>query len=219
MRCRRASVGRGRNHPKGPSDIMGKEGQIYKTVWDGVCLDDDTSPFVQTRREIVGPLRRGAIAQNVRGGKSDRFSASHVGRSAVSPLPLFFFPRSAIRSFFQSTPRRGEIWRWQRMRGRKRRHPIRSVGGFGLDKRALPSSPLLSAILVEREEGEVTLFGIGKWRSKEALSFFSPSLPSISRFESKNTRRAPKPINCLRGASQRATKEKESRRFQRSRRN
>ena len=30
------------------------------------------------------------------------------------------------------------------------------------------------------------------------------SLPSISRFESKNTRRAPKPINCLRGASQRA---------------
>ena len=152
----------------------------------------------------MGPLlRRGAIAQNVRGGKSDRFSASHVGRSAVGPLPPFFFPRPAIRSFFQSTPRRGEIWRWQRMRGRKRRHPIRSVGGFGLDKRAL-----LSAILVEREEGEATLFGIGKWRSKEAPSFSSP-LPSISRFESKNTRRAPKPINCLRGASQRASEEKE----------
>ena len=51
---------------------------------------------------------------------------------------------------------------------------IRSVGGFGLDKRAL-----LSAIL-EREEGEVTLFGIGKWRSKEAPSF-PPSLllPSL----------------------------------------
>ena len=152
----------------GQRRVNKREGMGYWVgVW--VCLDDDTSPFVRTRREIVGPLRRGAIAQNVRGGKSDRFSASRVGRS---PSP--FLPRSAIRSFFQSTPRRGEIWRWQRMRGRKRRHPIRSVGGFGLDKRAL-----LSALLVEREEGEVTLFGIGKWRSKEApslllLSFHQP---------------------------------------------
>ena len=132
----------------------------------------------------------------------------------LAPVTSVLYSPSASRSFFQSTPRGGEIWRTAAVREGEK-EGISSVGGFGLDKSAEARSlvccpPLLSPSFFDPcTRSEVTLFGIGKWKSKEApsplrrLPPLSPSrplpLPSISRFESKNTR-APKPINCLRGA-------------------
>ena len=137
------------------------------------------------------------------------------------PLPL---SSSLCLSFFLSidAPR----WRDMAAAAEEEKEGISSVGGFGLDKSAdarslLPTSPLSppSSILELKAKRSNPFWD---WKMEEQRGpFVSPSSPlppqsaspSISRFESKNTRsRAPKPINCLRGEG------KESRRFRRSRR-